>query len=185
MLPRSVARIAVIALGLGLGPNALGAQLPSMPPAEFVSKTVQNEVRASQGGAVPHMFISRKETSRGSQTKLYCETRDAMAGMAIANDDKPLTGEQRQVEETRLRDLANSPEELRKKAAGKGRRRASRTHCEGDARCILYEYDGMETGRTGLGKQGSDLVRLKFKPNPNYEPPTHTEQVLLVCRATC
>jgi hypothetical protein len=180
MQPRSVARIAVIALGLGLGPNALGTQLPTIPPAEFVRKTVQNEVRASQGEAVPHMFISRKETSRGSQTKLYCETRDAMAGMAIANDDKPLTAEQRQVEETRLRDLANSPEELRKK------RQREKDDAERVGHIVkampdafLYEYDGMETGKTGLGRQGSDLVRLKFKPNPNYVPPTHTEQVLV------
>ncbi len=60
------------------------------------------------------MFTSLKETNRGSQTKLYCETRDAMAGMAIANDGKPLTPEQRQAEEARLRDLANNPDELKK-----------------------------------------------------------------------
>ncbi len=179
MFPLGVARMAVMALGLGLSPYARATQLPSMPPAELVRKTVQNEVRASQGEAVPHMFTSRKETSRGSQTKLYCETRDAMAGMAIANDDKPLTSEQRQVEETRLRDLANSPEELRKK------RQREKDDAERVGRIVkampdafLYEYDGMEMGRTGLGQQGSDLVRLTFRPNPNYVPPTHTEQVL-------
>ena len=30
----------------------------------------------------------------------------------------------------------------------------------------------------GLGKTGNPLVRLKFHPNPNYEPPTRVEQVL-------
>lgn len=177
---RSAARLVMMASMSWLSPSAPGAQLPSMPPADLVRKTVQNEVKASDGESVRHMFLSRKDTAHGSQTKLYCETRDAMAGMAIANDGKPLTPEQRQAEEARLRDLANSPEELRKK----------RQHEKDDAERVgrivrampdafLYEYAGTEPGKTGLGKPGSELVRLKFRPNPNYAPPTHTEQVLV------
>jgi hypothetical protein len=164
---------------LWLSRIAPGAQLPSMPPADLVRKTVQNEVKASDGESVRHMFLSRKETARGSQTKLYCETRDAMAGMAIANDGRPLTPEQRQAEEARLRELANSPDELRKK------RQREKDDAERVGRIVrampdafLYEYAGTEPGQTGLGKQGMELIRLKFRPNPNYEPPTHTEQVL-------
>jgi len=179
MHPRSVARLAVMASTLWVSPIASGAQLPSMPPADLVRKTVQNEVKASEGESVRHMFLSRKETAHGSQTKLYCETRDAMAGMAVAYDGKPLTLEQRQAEEARLRDLANNPDELRKK------RQREKEDAERVGRIVrampdafLYEYDGTESGQPGLGKPGSDLVRLKFRPNPNYEPPTHTEQVL-------
>jgi hypothetical protein len=43
---------------------------------------------------------------------------------------------------------------------------------------FLYEYDSTEAGKPGLGKVGTELVRLKFRPNPKYEPPSHTEQVL-------
>ena len=179
MHPRSVARLAMMASTLWVSPIASGAQLPSMPPADLVRKTVQNEVKASEGESVRHMFLSRKETAHGSQTKLYCETRDAMAGMAVAYDGKPLTLEQRQAEEARLRDLANNPDELRKK------RQREKEDAERVGRIVrampdafLYEYDGTESGQPGLGKPGSDLVRLKFRPNPHYEPPTHTEQVL-------
>jgi len=164
---------------LWLSRIAPGAQLPSVPPADLVRKTVQNEVKASDGESGRHMFLSRKETARGSQTKLYCETRDAMAGMAIANNGKPLTAEQRQAEEARLRELANSPDELRKK------RQREKDDADRVGRIVrampdafLYEYAGTEPGQTGLGKPGIELIRLKFRPNPNYEPPTHTEQVL-------
>jgi hypothetical protein len=180
MHTRRAARLVTRASVLWLSLTAPGAQLPSMPPADLVRKTVQNEVKASDGESVRHMFLSRKETGHGSQTKLYCETRDAMAGMAIANDDKPLTPEQRQAEEARLRDLAGSPEELRKK------RQREKDDAERIGRIVrampdafLYEYAGTEPGRDGLGKPGSELVRLKFRPNPNYTPPTHTEQVLV------
>ena len=59
-----------------------------------------------------------------------------------------------------------------------GRFRASQEHPEGLARAFLYEYDGIDTGRPGMGKPGDPLVRLKFHPNPKYDPPTRVEQVL-------
>jgi hypothetical protein len=43
---------------------------------------------------------------------------------------------------------------------------------------FIYEYDGIETGRPGIGKQGDELVRLKFRPNPKFNPPSRVEQVL-------
>ena len=43
---------------------------------------------------------------------------------------------------------------------------------------FLYEKDGEQVGKPGVGKEGDELVRLKFRPNPKYDPPTHTEQVL-------
>jgi hypothetical protein len=155
------------------------SQLPSISPSDLVRKTVQNEVNASSTDSTPHMFVSRKEGAHGSQTKLYCETRDAMAGMAIANNGKPLTPEQRQAEEARLAQLMKDPEELRRK------REREKEDAERVARIMrampdafLYEYDGTEPGKPGLGKEGDDLVRLKFRPNPRYDPPSHTEQVL-------
>ena len=30
-----------------------------------------------------------------------------------------------------------------------------------------------------MGKPGDRLLRLKFRPNPSYDPPTHVEQVLV------
>jgi hypothetical protein len=158
---------------------AFAGQTPAMPAGDLVRATVQNEVKASTAPTVRHMFASVKETAHGSQTKLYCETKDAMAGMAIAYDGKPLTAEQRQAEEARLEQLMNSPEELARK----------RQHEKDDAERVtrivrampdafVYEYAGTEPGKPGLGKEGDELIRLNFRPNPKYEPPSRVEQVL-------
>jgi hypothetical protein len=158
---------------------ALAGQTPALPPAELVRVTVQNEVKATQEPSARHMFVSLKETPRGSQTRLYCETKDAMAGMAIAYDRKPLTAQQRQAEEARLDQLANDPAELAKKRAREkedGERIGRIVRAMPDA--FLYEYDGTEPGRPGSGKEGDELIRLKFRPNPKYDPPSHVEQVL-------
>jgi len=37
---------------------------------------------------------------------------------------------------------------------------------------FLYQYDGFEPG-----KNGPQLIRLKFKPNPDYNPPNRELQV--------
>jgi len=172
-------RSAVAVSLLALAYLAQAGQTPSLPPAELVRATVQNEVKASQTPSAKHMFVCVKETPRGSQTKLYCETRDAMAGMAIAYDRKPLTAQQRQAEDARLDQIANDPAELAKK------RQREKEDADRVGRIVrampdafLFEYDGTEPGKSGVGKPGDELVRLKFRPNPSYEPPSRVEQVL-------
>ena len=162
-----------------LAASAWAAQIQSTPAAELVRRTVQNEVKASDTPGTPHMFVSFKEGAHGSQTKLYCETKDAMAGMAIANDGKPLTAAQRQAEEARLDQLMKDPEELKRKHQ---REKEDADRAERIVRAMpdafLFEYDGTEPGTAGVGKEGDELVRLKFRPNPKHEPPSRTEQVL-------
>ena len=149
---------------------------PAIAPAELVRVTVQNEIRAAENPNVRHMFAARKETKAGSQTRLYCETRDAMAGMAIANDDKPLTPQQRQAEEARLELLINNPAELAKKRQ-REKEDADRVNriVRAMPDAFFFEYDGTMPGQS---RDGGELIRLKFHPNPKYDPPSHVEQVL-------
>lgn len=125
------------------------------------------------------MFRSRKQTPQGSQTRLYVETRSAMAGMTIAYNDQPLTPEQMRGEENRLAGLVSDPELLGRKHSQE-QQTAERTlrivKALPDA--FLYDYDGEERGAADLGKDGARLVRLRFHPNPDYQPPSRVEQVL-------
>ena len=162
-----------------LGSLAHAGQTPAIPANDLVRATVQNEIKASANPTARHMFASLKQTANGSQTKLYCETNEAMAGMAIAFDGKPLTAQQRQAEEARLEQLKNSPAELVKK------RQREKEDADRVTRIVrampdafLFEYAGTERGRPGLGREGDELIRLNFRPNPKYEPPSKVEQVL-------
>jgi hypothetical protein len=152
----------------------------AISPTELVRRTVQNEIKAANDPVCPrHMFRSRKQTAQGSQTKLFVETKDGMVGLLLANNDQPLTPEQRQAEEARVQRFANNPAELQKKRK-REKEDTDRTlqimKALPDA--FIYEADGIESGRDGLGKPGEDLVRLKFRPNPHYDPPSRVEQVL-------
>lgn len=155
---------------------AQAAKSPEMPAGELVRATVANEVAAANDSSTRHMFRSRRQTPKGSQTRLYVETEDAMAGVLIAINDRPLTPQQQQAETNHLAWLTNNPEQLNKKKA-REKEDADRTlrivKALPDA--FHYEYEGVpESGSETL----SPIVRLRFTPNPAYNPPSRVEQVL-------
>src|SRR5579871_716612 len=71
---------------------------PEVSANELVRETVAHEVAAASDASVKHMFRSRKQNAKGSQTRLYVETNDSMAGMLIAINDQPLNSQQKQGE---------------------------------------------------------------------------------------
>ena len=173
--------VAVAVASLRWGISAQVSDHPdSLSPAALVRAVVANEAAASNNGSVKHMFRGRKQTPRGSQTKLYVQTTEAMAGLLIANDDKPISQQELQNETAHLEHLATDRDDLRRK------QKQEHEDAEHALRIIealpdafIYEFDGTEPGREGVGKVGDELVRLKFRPHPHYSPPSRVEQVLL------
>src|ERR1700739_4852775 len=112
--PRSVG-ILLAAVSI-LGASAQTAPSTSLSPTDLVRVTVQNEIKAANNPlSARHMFRSRKQTGHGSETKLFVETKDGMAGLLLATDDPPLTADQRQAEEMRVERFVNDPKELQRK----------------------------------------------------------------------
>jgi hypothetical protein len=154
-------------------------QHPSaMPPLELVRLAVANEVAAAHDSTIKHLFCAQRKTSKGSQTRLYVETNDAMAGLLIAVDGHPLTPAQQQAEAGHLAWLMDNPEQVRKKQA------REKEDAERSLRIVKalpdafhYEYAGTENVAAGPGDSRT-LMRLKFTPNPSFSPPSHVEQVL-------
>jgi hypothetical protein len=99
--------------------------------------------------------------------------------MTIAYNDKPLTPEQLQGEQQRLQAFVNNPEQLKRKHSQE-QEAADRTLriVKALPEAFLFEYDGEESDSSNIGGGSDHLVRLKFRPNPAYQPPSHVEQVL-------
>jgi hypothetical protein len=177
-----VVLLVLLAAGSTRAPIGVGVAFAStQDPAsclELVRDAVANEV-AANSNSTKHMFRARKQTPQGSQTKLYVETRDAMVGMTIASNDRPLAPQDIQTEERRLEGMAGNADQLRRKHSQE-QENAERTlrivKALPDA--FLYQYDGEESGEAS-GDAGRQLLRLRFRPNPVYQPPTHAEQVLV------
>ena len=83
-------------------------------------------------------------------------------------------------EAARLDELVANPEQLKRKHS---QEQETAEHTLRIVKALpeafLYDYDRDESGTASLGKDGGQLVRLKFRPNPDYHPPSHVEDVLV------
>lgn len=148
-------------------------------PSELVRRAVRNEMNAANDDTVHFLFRGTKTTPRESTTRIYVETNEATAGLVTAYNGKPLTPEQRRNEQARIERFLQHPEELKRK------REQEREYADRTMRIVralpdafLFEYAGEEPGSPAVGRSGSPLVKLKFRPNPLYQPPSHVEEVL-------
>jgi len=171
-------RVTLALLAVSLFSCAQTGKTPQLSPLQLVRLTVNNEVSGGHQ-SVKHMFHSHKVTPKGTQTHIYVETAQAMAGILIAQNDQPLTAEQKQAEINHLSWLEGDPEALRRKRANE-KQDADQTLRIMKALPDAFDYtdEGTETGTAETGGAGRPLVRLRFKPNPSYSPPSHVEQVL-------
>lgn len=170
--------VVIVALAVpGWAQTNIGAA--PVEAGQLVQRVVEHELADARSKQAHLMFTAVKQTPNGATTHRYVQTKDAMAGMVIAYNGIPLTAEQRQAEDARIRRFIGNPDELAKKQS-KERENVHRiqaiTKAMPDA--FLYEYDGKAVGTNGVGKEGADLIRLKFRPNPKYEPPGRVEQML-------
>lgn len=148
-------------------------------PRELVRKTIQNEIKADKNGNGFFFYRGIKTTPKDSTTRLFIETKEATAGLLIAYNGRPLTPQQRQAEEERIQRFLNHPEELKK------RREQQKEDDEHEMRIMralpdafLYDYEGEQPATDHIGHLGERLVKLSFRPNPNYQPPSRVEEVL-------
>lgn len=176
---RTILQILLPSLALSLVTLGAAEGPPALKPNELVRRTVENEIRTNNQGT-KYMCRQRKESRSGSQTRLMVETRDAIVGMVVANNDQPLNQEQRRAEYGRIEHFLSDPAELNRKRSQE-KENAERVNLILKALpdAFLYESDGTETGSPGVGKPGDQLVRLKFHPNPKYDPPSRVEQILV------
>ncbi len=154
------------------------AQDGVVSPEELVRRAVAVELNLPDADK-RFLFKHYRKNVNGTQTMLYVQTQDAIAGMVIAINDKPLTEEQRKGESQRIQRFINNPDELKKK------QKQEKENADRVRRIIralpdafLYQPDGVETSKPGMGKTGDALTRLSFRPNPKYDPPSRIEQVL-------
>lgn len=165
-------------LALLMAAGVAVCQSPVDSPVDLVRKVVQNEANPPKNNA-KFMYKDRKETTHGSQTKLLVETTQTMVGLIVANNDQPLSPAERQAEQQRVERFIKDPEEIKKRAK---REKEDSEHTKRILQALpdafAYEKDGLVPGTAELGKVGDQLVRLNFKPNPNYTPPGREEQVL-------
>jgi hypothetical protein len=166
--PTNLCRLTIaLVLVVCIAAGARDQSLPS-PAAGLINEVVANELtdRAQQR---KWMYLIDKREGKQTFTEEQVDTKDGPLYRVLAIDGTPLTPDQRQQDNARMNRLLHDPSEQLKSKQG---------HDEDEQKleklmrlmpeAFLYEYDGVE----------GNLVRLKFRPNSNYNPPTYEARVV-------
>jgi len=165
MISRISSVIAVVALAL-IVPAADASQAMESPQ-QLIKDVVYNEL-ADHDHHGFFQYMDEKRSGNETIVKAEVETRAGRVHRMLAEDGKPLTAKRKQEETNRLQALLRDPgqqQKLLRDYQGDEDRiaRIMRLLPEG----FLYEFDGVE---------GED-IRLKYKPNPAFKPPTYEARV--------
>jgi hypothetical protein len=142
----------------------------SSPPlaAELVNVVVANEL-ADRAAQRKWMYTIEKQDGKQIFTEEQVETRNGPLYRLLAINGKALEPEQRQRDDARIDRLLNNPsEQLKVKRAHDEDEQKLETLMHLMPEAFLYDYDGLE----------GNLVRVKFRPKPNYNPPTYEARVV-------
>ena len=162
--------VAIFSLsGLALSQSTPSRPAPLMSADKLARAVFSNELNISAANQSRWSYVAAKDEAGKKQTKRVIETAFGSLERVIAVNGSPLRPEQQQAESDRVARLANNPSELKKLEQAKKK----------DAdQCRAFFKMIPETFTFAYGGQSGELVRLTFKPNPNYEPPTREGRVL-------
>lgn len=170
----SVRRAAMLLLfasmGLVLRAQTTADSLPPLPKDanQLVKDAIKHQIEAEAADHTHWRYHIHKEDDKGSQDRDVIDTKDGQIARTLLINGKPLTSEQRTVDEERMKKLVEDPAERAKRD-----KRAKEDEDKGvqmfkaipDA--FIFKYEGAENGQ----------VRLSFFPNPHYNAPTRELQV--------
>jgi hypothetical protein len=147
---------------------------PDLPanPADLVRKAVANE-NSSANDNRHYMYRLIKRKPDHTETREMIETDQGTIGRLLLWNGKSLTPEQREKEDKRLQRLINDPQQLaQKQKSQKEDDRRTRNMVAAMPDAFIYEYAGIKRE-----EPWGELVILKFKPNPNFDPPQRETMV--------
>lgn len=136
--------------------------LPKESPHDLMKDVVYNELQDRQRESYWEYRSERREAGQ-VLVREQVETSQGPLNRLLEQNGKPLDGTGQQQEQRRLDRLISEPSL---------QARVKRQHEEDEQRLIrlmgllpgafLYDYDGLDNG----------LLRLHFRPNPDFKPPT-------------
>jgi hypothetical protein len=142
-------------------------QLSTLPAVKLIDEVVANELtdRVQQR---KWMYLIDKRQGKQTLTEEQVDTKDGPFYRVLAIDGIPLDSNQRQQDKARMDRLLHDPGLQLK---------IKQVHDEDEQKleklirllpeAFVYDYDGIE----------ENLIRLKFRPNSNYNPPTYEARV--------
>jgi hypothetical protein len=140
-----------------------------VPAADLVKTVIRTELNAPVATEIRWKYLLDKEVDGKQETRQVVETKSGSLDRLIAIAGKPLSDAQQRDEVQRIQRFSHHPDEQRKLEQT---RRKDAEQCNAFLRMIpdafLFEYSG----------DSGSLVKIAFKPNPRFNPPSREAKVL-------
>ena len=136
-------------------------------PQQLVKETIYNELHANQQ---PNYWMYRDSDTERGKTKVsrVVETPDCWFRWVESVNGQPLSAEQQQQQQNKINKLVNDKSARQKNRADISQDGNQAEHLmEMLPNVFLYSYDGEQDGN----------IRLKFRPNPQFHPPSSEAKV--------
>ncbi|MGD1081919.1 MAG: hypothetical protein ABR881_26675 [Candidatus Sulfotelmatobacter sp.] len=152
----------IILLGSTAFPQSDSERL-GMSANELARKVVTNELKVQNEDLGHWMYRLEKKDAEKKQVQEIVETKDGSLSRLLSTDGRPLDAKQQQKESRRIQRLVSNPGEQRKL------QQASNKKAEQGERLFKILPDVFVFGYAGCE---GDLIKLSFRPNPNFRPPS-------------
>jgi len=134
-----------------------------MSANELARKVVTNELKVQNEDLGHWMCRLEKKDAGKKQVQEIVETKEGSLSRLLSTDGRPLDAKQQQKESRRIQTLGSNPGEQRKL------QQASIKKAEQGKQLFKILPDVFVFGYAGC--QG-DLIKLSYRPNPNFRPPS-------------
>jgi len=135
---------------------------------ELVRTVVANEL-SDREKLRKWICMVEKRAGKQTLTEVQVETKEGPLFRLLAIDGITLNSDQRQQDDARIGKLMKDPRPLLKLKQAEDEDELKLQKLLGlMPQAFLFDYDGVE----------ENLLRLKFRPNPDYSPPTYEARVI-------
>jgi hypothetical protein len=142
--------------------------VPLVPAGELINAVVANELKDREQQR-KWMYAIEKREGNQSLTEEQVETRNGPVYRVLALDGVPLTPDQRQQDNARIsRLLHDAGQQAKLKQQYEDDEQKLEKLMRVMPAAFLYAYDGVD----------GTFVRLKFRPDPSYQPPDYEARVV-------
>lgn len=140
-----------------------------LTPADVVKAVIRSELNPSHITEARWKYLLVKEVDGKQETREVVETKSGPLDRLVAIAGRPLSAGQQRDETERILRLSHNPEEQRKLEQT---RKKDAEQCDAFLKMVpeafLFEYAG----------ESDNVVKIKFKPNPVFRPPSREGKVL-------
>jgi hypothetical protein len=162
----------ILVISLALVAAAVASHLDQSAPTPRANELLRQAVAKEQfdGKDGYYSWMDRVQKPRGTATKLMVSTPQGILSRTVALNDKPLSADERKLDDDRINRLLDSGN-MRDKAR---KQREDQQHIE---RLLVALPDAFQCEYVSAARDERSL-HLDCSPNPNFSAPNYESQVL-------